>query len=103
MDIARHPAPGGLFVTLPSGASRTLRDQVRRQGARAAGLLVSPDGVALRTLSTLVAAGALHIAIAMVLPLELAAAAHRIGESGRVRGKFVREVPAERALSGNLQ
>jgi NADPH:quinone reductase-like Zn-dependent oxidoreductase len=46
----------------------------------------------LRARSTLVAAGALHVETATVRPLQLAAAAHRIGESGRVRGKLVLEV-----------
>ncbi|WP_067477489.1 NADP-dependent oxidoreductase [Nocardia amamiensis] len=50
---------------------------------------VEPSGVSLREIATMVERGHLRATIDQVLPLAEIAEAHRISESGRVRGKIV--------------
>lgn len=50
---------------------------------------VEPSGVSLREITTMVERGHLRAMIDQVLPLPEIAKAHRISESGRVRGKIV--------------
>lgn len=50
---------------------------------------VEPSGVSLREIATMVDRGHLRATIDQVLPLAEIAEAHRISESGRVRGKIV--------------
>lgn len=59
------------------------------KGVRLATLLVEPDGHGLSELARLVEAGRLRVAIDTVLPLERAATAHELGETGRTTGKIV--------------
>lgn len=81
--------PGGLLVSVPSGASQEVLAEAERIGVRATGILVEPDGHALEELAALVESGKLRVEVDTVLPLEQAAKAHEIGETGRVRGKIV--------------
>lgn len=81
--------PGGLLVSVPSGASQEVLAEAERIGVRATGILVEPDGHALEELAALVESGKLRIEVDTVLPLEQVARAHEIGETGRVRGKIV--------------
>jgi NADPH:quinone reductase-like Zn-dependent oxidoreductase len=51
--------------------------------------LVEPDGAALAEIAALVEAGELRVELERTFPLEEAAAAHELSESGRVSGKVV--------------
>ncbi|MPZ80795.1 MAG: zinc-binding dehydrogenase [Actinophytocola sp.] len=55
-------------------------------------VLVEPDHHDLEQLTELVERGLLRVEVDRVLPLEQAAEAHRLGESGRTRGKIVLSV-----------
>ncbi|WP_330185599.1 zinc-binding dehydrogenase [Nocardia sp. NBC_01503] len=50
---------------------------------------VTPSGADLREITALIDRGVLRAEVARVLPLAEAAQAHRLSESGRVRGKIV--------------
>jgi len=81
--------PGGTLVSLPSPAEDLLVEQARQLGVRAGFLLVEPDHAGLTDLARLADAGRLRIVVDTVLPLEQAAKAHDISETGRAAGKIV--------------
>ncbi|MER5864446.1 NADP-dependent oxidoreductase [Kitasatospora sp. NPDC002040] len=80
---------GGILVSLASPAEAYLADLARPQGKRAAFMAVEADQAGLRELVALVGAGQLRPVLDSVLPLELAAKAHELLDSGRTRGKIV--------------
>jgi len=81
--------PGGTLVSLPSPAEDHLVEQARQLGVRAGFLLVEPDHAGLTELARLVDAGRLRIVADTILPLEQAAKAHEISETGHTAGKIV--------------
>ncbi|GGM59065.1 zinc-binding dehydrogenase [Dactylosporangium sucinum] len=81
--------PGGIVVSLASPAEAALAEVATADGKRARFMIVEPDQAGLRALSDLVTAGRLRVAVDTVLPLEEAAKAHELGQSGRTRGKIV--------------
>ncbi|WP_344262445.1 NADP-dependent oxidoreductase [Actinomadura napierensis] len=83
---------GGTLVSLASPADDALRPQAADRGIRAGFMLVEPDHAALRAIADLAARGRLRPAIETVLPLSEAAQAHRLGETGRTKGKIVLSV-----------
>ncbi|MFJ6087393.1 NADP-dependent oxidoreductase [Streptomyces sp. NPDC092369] len=83
--------PGGLIVTL-KGERPDHTPLLRKHGVRAAYTYVAPDGTALDRVAPLLAEGRLRIGIQQALPLDGAAEAHRIGETGHVRGRIVLDV-----------
>jgi NADPH:quinone reductase-like Zn-dependent oxidoreductase len=83
---------GGMLVAIPDGASDEARDEAARRGIRVSEPLVEPDGHALTELAALVGDGRLKVYVDRVLPLEEAAEAHELLESGGVRGKLVLQV-----------
>ncbi|MGX1755611.1 NADP-dependent oxidoreductase [Streptomyces lydicus] len=84
--------PGGTLVSiLPLDASFPAA-QAREAGIRAGFLLVEPDQTGLRAVADLVNSGKLQVTVDTVLPLEEAAKAHTLGETGRTTGKIVLSV-----------
>ncbi|WP_330273131.1 NADP-dependent oxidoreductase [Lentzea sp. NBC_00516] len=78
--------PGGLFVGVPSGVDRPIRDDIRTSP-----ILVEPDRAGLRAIAALVESGELKVHVAATFPLEDAGQAHALGETGRTQGKIVLE------------
>ena len=78
---------GGLLIGVSSGTDRAREAAGDR--VRVTYLLVEPDHGGLEALAALAEAGALRANVARTFPLEQAARAHRIGETGRARGKLV--------------
>ena len=77
---------GGLLISVPS---RSDVEPLRRAAAgrvRVAAILVEPDRTGMEAIAALVDAGALRPHIAKTFPLEEAAGAHELGESGRTGG-----------------
>ncbi|WP_250907733.1 NADP-dependent oxidoreductase [Nonomuraea sp. NEAU-A123] len=85
LDVLR---PGGILVTLKGDDAR-LTEAARARGLRVGFVYVAPDGAGLANLAALMAEGRLRIAVENVLPLDKAADAHMIGETGHVRGRLV--------------
>jgi NADPH:quinone reductase-like Zn-dependent oxidoreductase len=81
--------PGGLFVNVPSAAPADLAGEVEARGARYTPFLVEPDREGLTALAQLVEDGELRVEVAATFPLERAAEAHALGESGHTAGKIV--------------
>jgi NADPH:quinone reductase-like Zn-dependent oxidoreductase len=81
--------PGGLLVSLPSGAAADAIAVAPTRGLRATGMLVEPDGHGLEALAGLVAEGVLRVLVEEAFPLERATEAHRVGERGGTTGKLV--------------
>jgi NADPH:quinone reductase-like Zn-dependent oxidoreductase len=80
---------GGVLVSLPvPPEERTVREANRR-GLRAVSLTVEADRADLDEITALADAGALRPVLAEVLPLEQAAKAHELVETGHVHGKIV--------------
>ncbi|MEW9555269.1 NADP-dependent oxidoreductase [Nonomuraea sp. NPDC050783] len=89
--------PGGLLIdvmgTTGAGAGRDrARDAAAARGIRFTEFYVTPSGADLRDIGTLVEDGGLQVVVQDVLPLEAAARAHAISETGRTRGKIVLSV-----------
>ncbi|WP_327190458.1 NADP-dependent oxidoreductase [Streptomyces xinghaiensis] len=77
--------PGGTLITLPEPVDEAHR--LPRVTARR--VIVTPDGDALRRIGALIDSGAVHVEVQSVLPLRMAAEAHRTSRNGGVRGKLV--------------
>ncbi|MFF3322568.1 zinc-binding dehydrogenase [Streptomyces sp. NPDC002889] len=58
-------------------------------GIKGQRLIVTPDGEALHRISTLIDTGVVHVEVQDVLPLHMAAEAHRTSKIGQVRGKLL--------------
>lgn len=87
---ARGPAlrtlrPGGTIVTLPTSGDR----EPAPEGVLDPTVFVAPDGLELQLLTGSVERGALRPHVSETLPLEDAARAHELIESGATRGKIV--------------
>ncbi|MFI6499284.1 NADP-dependent oxidoreductase [Nonomuraea typhae] len=81
---------GGTIVSLVlSRLDPGLDALAAERGIRSAAMLVEPDHAAMKAIAALAAAGRLRALVAAVLPLEEAAKAHELGETGRTTGKIV--------------
>jgi NADPH:quinone reductase-like Zn-dependent oxidoreductase len=80
---------GGVHVALPRPDDPAVEARARELGVSTGWTLVEPDRGGLLALAELVEAGRLRVEIADVLPLDKAARAHELGESGRTTGKLV--------------
>lgn len=80
--------PGGLLLTAVERTNTALAARTKAAGRRFAGVAVEPDGLGLQRLSQLVDDGRLRVHVEQTLPLEDAAKAHVLLESG-LRGKAV--------------
>lgn len=81
--------PGGIVVSiLPVGSDDFFRE-AGELGVRARRMLVDSSRHDLVAITELVEQGALRATISEVLPLEQAARAHELGETGRTTGKMV--------------
>ena len=86
---------GGMLVSLSSPAEDRLRVESARSGLRAGFLLVEPDHAGMKAVAAFVSDGKLRPELAAELPLERAAHAHALGESGHTSGKIVLRVHRE--------
>ncbi|MEJ3653121.1 NADP-dependent oxidoreductase [Actinomycetes bacterium KLBMP 9759] len=85
----RSVRPGGMLLTALWDDPGVEDAEVRRQGRRLGVVQVRPSGAELARIGELVAQDLLRVHVQDVIPLADAAAAHRISERGRVRGKLV--------------
>lgn len=81
--------PDGILVALASPAEAYLEEDAARHGKRARFMIVEPDNAGLTSLANLVSTGQLRVEVDTVLPLEQAAKAHEIGQTGRTKGKII--------------
>ncbi|MFI9361964.1 NADP-dependent oxidoreductase [Kitasatospora sp. NPDC053057] len=91
LDVLR---PGGVLVDVRgTGPDRTaLRARADALGLGLVELSFTPSGADLAALANLVDRGLLRASVAHTYPLERAAEAHAVSESGRTRGKIVLSV-----------
>jgi NADPH:quinone reductase-like Zn-dependent oxidoreductase len=84
-------APEGILLDVRgTGPDRTaVREQAQARSLRYVEFGFTPSGADLRDITGLVERGALRVAVEQVLPLEDAAKAHELSETGHVRGKIV--------------
>lgn len=80
---------GGVLVSLASPEGDEVVAQAALRGIRAGFMLVEPDQMGLQAISALVESGQLRPVIDTVFPLEQAAKAHELGETGRTTGKLI--------------
>ncbi|MFD9882737.1 NADP-dependent oxidoreductase [Streptomyces alboflavus] len=81
--------PGGILISLVPPDDTFPVQQAEEAGVRAVFMLVEPDRQGLREIGALVEDGRLRVLVDTVLPLEQAAQAHTLGETGRTTGKIV--------------
>ncbi|MET9541660.1 NADP-dependent oxidoreductase [Streptomyces sp. NPDC006553] len=86
--------PGGTLVALLPPDDSFPAKEAEQAGVRAVFMLVEPDHAGLREITSLVEDGRLRVIVDEVLPLEEAARAHTLGETGRTTGKIVLTVVA---------
>ncbi|MGW5724323.1 NADP-dependent oxidoreductase [Amycolatopsis sp. NPDC003865] len=80
---------GGLLIGVPSGVADRVEKAAAEREVRTSRILVEPDRGGLTGLVELIEAGQLKVRVEQTFPLEEAAKAHELGESGRVSGKLV--------------
>jgi NADPH:quinone reductase-like Zn-dependent oxidoreductase len=90
-DLRWLPAikEGGLLIGVPSGVADRVEKAAAARKVRTERILVEPDRGGLTGLVELIEAGQLKVHVEQTFPLEDAAKAHELGESGRVSGKLV--------------
>jgi len=81
--------PGGHLVSLPSSSWPTLVADAAAAGVRGTGFWVVPEASTLAVIGRLITSGDVRVMADSVFPLEQAAEAHRLLETGHVRGKVV--------------
>ncbi|MCL7489964.1 NADP-dependent oxidoreductase [Streptomyces sp. MCA2] len=81
--------PGGTLVSILPLDDTFPAAQAREARVRAGFMLVEPDRAGLQAVAGLVDSGKLRVAVDTVVPLEEAAKAHTLGETGRTTGKIV--------------
>ncbi|MFE6737325.1 NADP-dependent oxidoreductase [Streptomyces tubercidicus] len=81
--------PGGSLVSILPLDDAFPADRAREARVRAGFLLVEPDRAGLEAVADLVNSGKLQVNVDRVVPLEDAAQAHALGETGRTTGKIV--------------
>ncbi|MGW8768548.1 NADP-dependent oxidoreductase [Streptomyces sp. NPDC055815] len=84
--------PGGTLISILPPDDTFPVKEAEAAGVRAVFMLVEPDHAGLRQIASLVEGGALHVIVDEVFPLEEAARAHTLGETGRTTGKIVLSV-----------
>ncbi|CAM5445539.1 NADPH:quinone reductase [Streptomyces spiroverticillatus] len=82
-------SPGGIVVSLASPAEAHLANRARALGLRAVFMITEADQAGMKEIASLAASHRLRVRVDTVLPLEHAAKAHEIGETGRTTGKIV--------------
>jgi NADPH:quinone reductase-like Zn-dependent oxidoreductase len=82
---------GGILLdTRGTGPDRTaVRQQAAARGVRLVEFGFTPSGADLEEIGRVVERGALHVVVDQVLPLEEAARAHQLSETGHAKGKIV--------------
>ena len=80
---------GGIFIRVPSASDLDELLGLAGDRVRITGILVEPDRAGMEALAGLVEAGELHAHVSQTFPLEQAARAHELSESGRTQGKLV--------------
>ncbi len=80
---------GGIYVNGPTGSFPTMLAEAEAAGVRATGYRVTPDAATLAIVTRLIESGDVRVYVDRVLPLDEAAEAHRLIESGHTRGKIV--------------
>jgi len=80
---------GGLLISVPSASDLGPLRAAAAGRVRVTGILVEPDRTSMDAMAALASAGKLRQRIARTLPLDQAAQAHELGESGRAGGKMV--------------
>ncbi len=81
--------PGGTLISLLPLDDTFPHEEAEAAGVRTMFMLVEPDQAGLREISALVEDGRLRVIADAVFPLEEAAAAHTLGETGHSTGKIV--------------
>ena len=80
---------GGLLISVPSSTDLAPIRAAAEGRVRVTGILVEPDRADLEAVSALAGEGRLTVRVARTFPLEEAARAHELGESGHAGGKMV--------------
>jgi NADPH:quinone reductase-like Zn-dependent oxidoreductase len=80
---------GGIFIAVPSSSGIESLRELAGGRVRITGILVEPDRVGMEALAELAGTGALRAHVSGTFPLEQAARAHELGETGRTQGKLV--------------
>jgi NADPH:quinone reductase-like Zn-dependent oxidoreductase len=80
---------GGLLLSVPSASDISPLRAAAAGRVRVTGILVEPDRTGMEAIAALASTGRLRQRIARTLPLDQAAHAHELGESGRAGGKMI--------------
>ena len=80
---------GGIFIRVPSASDLEQLLELAAGRVRVTGILVEPDRLGLEELAALVDAGELRVHVSQTFPLEEAARAHELCETGHTQGKLV--------------
>ena len=85
--------PGGLVIGVPGGIDDDLAAAAQNAGVRAEGVMVSPNGAALREIAGWIDSGRLVATVSETYDISDVRAAHRSLDTGRTTGKIVLTIP----------
>ena len=85
--------PGGLVIGVPGGIDDDLAAAAQNAGVRAEGVMVSPNGTALREIAGWIDSGRLVATVSETYDISDVRAAHRSLDTGRTTGKIVLTIP----------
>lgn len=80
---------GGVFIAVPSASGLDALRELARGRVRVTSILVEPDRLGMEAIADLATEGTLRPHVSQTFPLEQAARAHELGETGRTLGKLV--------------
>jgi NADPH:quinone reductase-like Zn-dependent oxidoreductase len=81
--------PGGIIISIPSGASESVREKALAKGLTGDTFRVQSDGRNMRELAEMLQNGILKSHVSRVFTIDEIQAAHLQIESGKTRGKIV--------------
>ena len=85
--------PGGLVIAVPGGVDGDLAAAAEAAGVRAEGVMVSPNGTALREIAGWIDAGRLVATVSQTYDISEVQIAHESLDTGRTTGKIVLTIP----------
>jgi NADPH:quinone reductase-like Zn-dependent oxidoreductase len=89
IESVKVTRPGGLVIPVPSGSRDGVVEAAKAAGVRAEGMMVAPNGAALREIAAWIDAGELVPAVSETFALADIADAHRSLDTGHTLGKIV--------------
>ena len=81
--------PGGIIISIPSGASESVREKAEARGFKGEPFSVRPNGKNMKEIADLLEQGIIRSFVSKIYDFEDIQSAHRQIETGRTKGKII--------------